>query len=256
MEVKARILGSGGSYGTPGICCDCPVCTSTDPKDTRFRTSCLVTIGDKNYLIDACPDIRQIILRDRICQIDALLLTHHHEDHMGGLNDLRPMYLRDNQVPMPLYLSSFTLQQVEKRFGYCLDRFKVHLIDKQEGQEEFFHYCTYEQAGVKVNGFRFGDFAYVTDIKVYPESIFEALKGVDVLVLGSLHHLGSIMHFSFEEAIAFSRKVGAKRTILTHIAHEILHEKENVLLPEGVEIGFDGMDIYVGAGPETTGRSI
>lgn len=242
MKISVKILGSGGSFGTPGIGCKCPACTSSNPKDRRLRSSCLVKANDKTYLIDTCPDVRYMFLKYEITHIDRVLLTHHHEDHVGGLNELRPLYLNNGEVPIPLYLSSETLERMEERFGYLLDRFEIHKIDEDQADIGEFRYFTYSQAGVRVNGFRFGDFAYVTDIKKYSDSIFEALKGVDTLVLGSLHHKGSIMHFSFDEAIAFTKKVKPRRTILTHIAHEIMFERDSVSLPTGIEIAYDGME--------------
>ncbi len=146
---------------------------------------------------------------------------------------------------IPLYMSDETLKEVRLRFGYLLDRFDLKLLQGEVGSVDRFRYFTYSQVTTPVNGFRFGNLAYVTDIKSYPETIFDQLQGVKVLVLGAIHEQGSLMHFSFEEAIEFGRKTGVERVIFTHLAHEIEHELGNKLVPKGFELGYDGMVVDV-----------
>ncbi len=240
MKIRARLLGTGGSFGIPGIGCDCPVCLSTHKKNKRLRTSAFIEAGGKKILIDASPDIRQVALLYKMDKIDQVLLSHFHEDHIGGLNDLRPFFMK-NDKPIPLYLSEETLREISSRFGYLLDRFEIKLLEDETGSIDGFRYFTYSQGPTCVTGFRFGDFAYLTDIKVYPEAIFHELKGVKILVLGAIHEEGTGMHFSFPEAIEFGKRSKSPRIIFTHLAHEVDHEQGSAMLPSGFELGYDGM---------------
>ncbi len=246
MKISFRFLGTGGSLGIPGIGCDCKVCQSSNEKNKRLRASCLVMIGNKQYLVDASPDLRQTFLKYKIKDIDGVLLTHFHDDHTGGLSELRPFFLNHNNRKIPLYCSKETFDEINARYQYLMDRFSVNILQGQEGDLDSFRYFSYSQEGVGVNGFRFGDFAYITDIKEYEETLFKSLHGVKVLVVGAIHKRGTAMHFSIDEAISFARRVGAERTLLTHISHEVEHESTANELPSGIELGYDGMVIDVG----------
>lgn len=249
-------LGTGGSAGVPMIGCTCSVCLSLFPEDRRTRSAALLQVQGKKILIDAGPDLREQALKWNISHIDALLLTHAHADHIGGMDDLRAFYFLTKQK-LPCFLSQETLCEVKQRYHYFFTppvpnasmpaQIDFFPFDHDSGR---FHvegieicYFSYLQNGMKVTGFRIGTLAYVSDIKEYPETIFDHLKGVEVLIVSALRHSKSQMHFTVQEAIEFSKKVGAKRTFLTHISHELAHRETNALLPPDIQLGFDGLTV-------------
>lgn len=236
--------------------CTCAVCTSANPKDHRLRPSGLLTLGEKRFLIDCGPDLRYQALKYNIDYIDGVLITHTHFDHVGGLDEIRTYYLLHGQI-MPTLVSLETLQGLKHRYDYLFAektwgkslaaQLYFHVLEEERGETEFVHtavqYVSYEQGKCPVNGYRFGTFAYVSDIRKYPETIFEDLQGVETLVLSAQREKSSQMHFSFDEGINFSKRVGAKRTYFTHINHETSHEKVNKKLPKGFELAYDGLRI-------------
>jgi phosphoribosyl 1,2-cyclic phosphate phosphodiesterase len=247
--MKFLFLGTGASSGVPVIGCKCHVCKSSNFNNKRLRTCGLLQTEGKNFLIDASPDIRYVSLKYNITHLDGLFLTHPHEDHIGGLNDLRP-YFFIHKNRLPLALSSSTFDILNRRFEYLLNRFDVALIEERRGTL-FLNgvkaiYFTYSQEGLLVNGFRFGKFAYVTDIKDYDLLIFEDLDGVETLVLGAINESDSKMHFSIDEACNFKKKItSVKRCYLTHLSHEVDYEKLSKSLPGGVMLATDGLVIDV-----------
>lgn len=259
MIKKGRFLflGTGGSSGVPMIGCSCQVCMSEVSKNKRMRSSGLITLGEKTILIDAGPEFRLQALSAHICRLSAVLLTHAHADHIAGLDDLRAFYFLTKQR-LPCFLSEETLEEVRVRYHYFFTpitphksmsaQIDFHLLSQDTGSFEVegipLSYFSYFQTQMKVTGFRVGNFAYVSDIREYSESVIEALKGIDLLVLSALRHAPSLMHFSIEEAIHFARKVGAKKTYLTHISHDLDHETTNALLPSDVRLGYDGLELH------------
>ncbi len=251
-----QFLGTGGSMGIPVIGCSCAVCHSEMPHNKRLRPSALVTLGDQRLLIEAGPDLREQALRYGLRTIDGVILTHAHNDHVAGLDELRLFYLYKG-APIPLLLSNDTYDDVAKRFGYIFGQdkrveglvacFDIHQLPAERGKVDFvgmtIGYTSYEQAGMRVDGFRFGDMAYISDIRRYPETIFEDLAGVTTLVLTALRYTPSHLHFTVDEAVAFAEKVGARHTWLTHIAHDLDHEKTNAYLPPHVRLAYDGLEI-------------
>lgn len=253
---KFLFLGTGGSMGIPVIGCECAVCRSTSPYNKRWRPSGLLKILDKNILIDCGPDFRQQMLQNNIKHLDGLIFTHAHHDHTGGFDDLRIINLRAKK-PLPCLLSPATAQDLKIRFSYTFDdsnplatittKTAFQFLESSRGNIEFLGipitYMTYEQGGMLVNGFRFGNFAYISDIRHYPESIFEDLHGIETLVISCLRFQPSILHFNVDEAIAFSEKVGVKQALFTHIAHELDHELTNSKLPANYQLAYDGLEI-------------
>lgn len=253
---QVLFLGTGASAGVPMIGCSCSICTSPLSQNKRRRSSVLLTLDGKKILIDAGPDLREQALFFHINKIDALLLTHPHADHIGGMDDLRAFNFA-TQAKIPCYLSEDTLREVKIRYHYFLNpvskdksipaQLSFHLLPNQDGkimvEEREFFYFSFSQAGVPVTGFRTGDFAYVSDIKEYNESIFDSIKGVQILVLSALRHAPSKMHFTVKEALAFASRAGAKQTILTHLSHELGYEETNALLPSSVQMGYDGLTL-------------
>ena len=249
-------LGTGGSMGIPVIGCQCSVCCSDSPFNKRLRPSALLKIRNKALLIDAGPDLRVQALRLGMRHLDGLILTHAHNDHIAGLDELRCFYMYEKR-PLPLLVSPETLDDIAQRFPYLfrgdprtkglVTQFSVQELEEDRGFTHFagvrLQYVSYEQCGMKVNGFRIGDLAYISDIRKFPESIFEDLSGVKQLVVTALRHEATPMHFSIDEAVAFADRVGAEQTWLSHIAHELDHEATNNDLPPHICLAYDGMEI-------------
>jgi phosphoribosyl 1,2-cyclic phosphate phosphodiesterase len=252
-------LGTGGSMGVPVIGCDCSVCTSDSPYNKRFRSSGLLTVGNKKILIDSGPDFRAQALRIDLKKLDGVIITHAHHDHTAGIDELRTLCMHSKES-LPCLFSSETYEHLKKRFYYIFDtnpspskilitKLQPQVFDRLRGDVDFagikWRYFTYEQCGMPVIGLRVGDFAYVSDIFHYPETIFEDLAGIKTLVVSALRFTPSPVHFSVDQAIDFSRRAGAKKTWLTHIAHELDHEKTNCYLPENVRMAYDGLKIEI-----------
>lgn len=261
MKGRLLFLGTGSSFGVPVIGCNCKVCRSTHPKNKRLRTSALLTLQGKQILIDCSPDLRAQALRHSIGHLDGVLITHVHHDHTSGIDELRIFSFHAGE-PISCVASKECGDELKERFYYMLAGAKkkdnlepkvvLHELPADRGMLEFegisFNYFTYEQANMKVIGYRIGNLAYITDIHDYPDTIFDDLQGVDVLILSALRFLPSPIHFSVDEAVDFALRVKAKQTWLTHIAHEIEHEYVNAYLPSNVRAAYDGLEIdFIGA---------
>lgn len=237
--------------GVPAIACHCPVCTSPSPFNKRLRPSGLLKIGSKRFLIDAGPDFREQALRYGIDHLDGILITHTHFDHIAGFDDLRVFYFLHKKSAHCL-LSSDSFEEIKIRFHYLFDDSKCRWAKFDVLKEDFgtvafegvtFDIVSYFQAGMKVTGFRVDRLAYISDIRKYDEKVIEALQGVEILILSALRLVPTEVHFSLDEAVAFARRVGAKKTFFTHIAHELDYEETNRLLPEDIRLSHDGLEI-------------
>jgi len=249
-------LGTGGSMGVPVLGCECSVCTSTSPFNKRLRSSGLIRANGKNLLIDCGPDFRIQALSQNIKALDALILTHAHYDHIGGLDDLRAFFLFKGNS-LPTFLSNETAIDIKRRFDYMFKKMtsekivipKFDLNEFKSDREELdvlgfkIKILSYTQMGMTVNGIIIGDLAYISDIKYYPETIFDDLKGVETLIISAIRIAPSAVHFTVDEAIDFAGKVGAKKTYLTHIAHELDHKKTNAYLPPNIQMAYDGLNL-------------
>jgi len=257
MEKKRFLfLGCGGSMGVPVIGCTCEVCRSSSPFNKRLRCSGVLQIQGKNILIDVGPDFRMQALTNSVSHIDGVIITHTHYDHTGGLDDLRIFYLIQ-QKELPCLLSECSFEDIQKRYHYLFRpttpymnltaRFDFQIFPSLRGKVEFvgipMSFMTYTQGGMQVNGMRIDNFAYVSDIREYPETIFEDLEGVETLVLSALRWEPSHLHFTLDDAIEFANRVGAKNTWLTHLAHELDYEESNAYLPPGIRLAYDGLAI-------------
>lgn len=254
-------LGTAGSMGIPVIGCSCSVCASSDRHNKRMRPSALLTINDKKILIDCGPDFHAQAIHYCITALDGVIFTHSHYDHTAGIDELRVYHMRRG-VALPCLLSKSTAEDIVVRFPYIfapdadynklVAKFNLQLLPEERGVTDFLdipiRYFSYEQAHMQVNGFRFGNLAYVTDIRHYPETIFEDLKDVEILILSALRYKLSHLHLSVDEAVEFAQKVGAKQTWLNHLAHDLEHEKTNAYLPENIRLAYDGLQFLFDAG--------
>lgn len=255
MISSLLFLGTGASLGVPIIGCACEVCRSKSPFNRRTRSSALLKIGVKRLLIDVGPDFREQALRYHIVHLDGLLVTHAHQDHVAGIDDLRVYSFRD-KVPLDTLGSLDTNTDLRGRFGYMFQAKSTEIgvapltllqLEGEAGNNSFhevpFKYFTYRQTSMKVTGFRFGNLAYVTDIKNYTDEIFEHLKGVETLIISAQGNEPSRMHLTVEEAAGFGLQSGAKETYLTHLSHAVDYEKTTHSLPDGVKLAYDGLEI-------------
>ncbi len=259
MQGVFLFLGTGASMGTPVVTCQCKVCKSQDRRNHRLRPAGLLKIGGKQILFDAGPDFREQALTYGIERLDAVVLTHGHYDHIGGLDDLRVFFYLKHQM-LPCLLSSSTLKEIQLRTPYFFKkssddvmggpRFEFQCIENDLGQVDFcslrWQIVSYEQNQMQVTGYRVGNFAYVMDLKNYSSNLFKELKGVEVLVLSGLRYRSSPAHLTIEEALDFANKVGAKKTWFSHVSHEIDHEETNHKLASfGAALAYDGLEIGV-----------
>lgn len=247
------VLGSGTSHGVPMIACDCPVCTSTDPRDKRTRPSIVIRHGDATLLVDTSPELRLQCLANDLRRIDAVLYTHHHIDHIAGLDDLRRFNWVQEMV-VPCYGQPATLERLRSMFPYVFDddepvytarpKLALHAIDGAfEVAECVIQPIPLLHGSLPVLGFRVGRFAYCTDVSEIPPDSLPLLDGLDVLILDALRRRPHPTHFNLEQAIEQARAIGARQTLFTHIAHELGHAETNAALPDGMALAYDGQII-------------
>lgn len=254
-SIKVTILGSGTSKGVPEIGCTCHTCTSTDPKDKRLRASVLVETHGMRILIDASPDLRQQALRQGLSRLDAILLTHQHYDHVGGIDDVRPFCAEKD---LPIYANPQTAHDLRTRVDYCfrqhpypgVPRLDLHAIECRPFLIDGLKITPIEvmHGKLPIYGYRIGNFAYVTDAKTIAESEKEKLRNLDVLILNCLRvHQPHFAHLILPEALALIDELRPKRAYLTHACHMLGRQEEiSALLPEGVEYAYDGETIIIG----------
>ena len=253
--MKITFLGTGTSTGVPEIGCKCEVCTSTDPRDSRLRSSALVEDGDTLILIDCGPDFREQMLRADVKKIDALLMTHKHYDHMVGIDDLRP-YTRGKELP--IYADRETEMQIRSFFPYCFGKVKYPGV-ANIAIRPVDHKTPFDVGGIEVvplrvfhgmfpiMAYRFGRLAYITDMSYIEPSELEKLKGVDVLVINALRYSKPHKtHQTVLEALAVVDYLKPRETYFTHMMHHIgLHAKIEKCLPQGVHLAYDGLTVDV-----------
>jgi len=251
--LAVTILGSGTSHGVPMIACTCPVCTSPDPRDKRTRPSIYLQQGQTCILVDTSPELRLQCLANDIRRADAVLFTHHHIDHVAGLDDLRRFNWIQNGA-IPLYGQSATLSRLATMFSYVFDpdpaypsaipQLIPHSIDGPFSVGEIvITPIPLLHGRLPVLGFRVGDFAYCTDVSEIPPESWPLLAGLDVLVLDALRRRPHPTHFNLDQAVDHARRIGARQTYFTHIAHELGHEETNRGLPAGMALAHDGLVI-------------
>ena len=252
---KCTLLGTGTSQGVPIIGCKCEVCVSQNPKDKRLRTSALLQINQSNILIDIGPDFRQQMLFNNIDRLDAILITHQHNDHIIGLDDVRPFNFMQS-CSMPIYASKAVLNDISVRFDYAfaLDKYPgAPSFETFEIDESPFYAAgiriipiKYLHGGMTVRGFRIDNFAYITDIKTIEKKEIQKLKGLSSLVVSALHHKEHHSHFNLKEALEFIKLLSPNQAYLTHLSHRMgAYDDISDLLPENVSAGYDGLDIFI-----------
>lgn len=248
--MKVLFLGTGTSRGVPSIGCSCPVCSSPDEKNKRLRPSVLIRENDYHLLIDTSSDFRQQMLRHKVDRIDAVLFTHHHADHLMGLDDIRAY--TDRQGPIVLYAEAQTLAEIRITFRYVFQPQPYFGWPRLETEElngpRQLGPLTVEPLAVMhgsmpITGYRIGDFAYLTDVSRIPDDVLPRLTGLRVLVLGALRHKPHPAHLSVGEAVAQAQAIGAGQTYFIHMTHELDHEKTNAQLPRGIQLSYDGLEV-------------
>lgn len=252
-RVRLIFLGTGTSHGVPVIGCDCAVCRSADPRNQRYRPSVLVEWRGKRLLVDTPPELRLQLLRAGVRQIDALLFTHTHADHLFGLDDVRVFNARSG-APLPLYAAPGALDHIQQQFFYV---FQGGPVGGGKPQLDLVPIsplsAPFRAAGVTVQpvpvlhgttpvlGFRFGDVAYITDTNQISDASLALLQDLDVLVLDALRWHSHPTHFSIAEALTVVERIRPRRVYFTHICHELDHDVTNRQLPQGVELAYDGL---------------
>ena len=284
MKAKLTFLGTGTSQGVPMIACSCPVCQSKDPRDKRLRSSALVEYGGLTILVDAGPDFRYQMIRQDVRHLDAILLTHNHKDHTGGLDDIRAFNLVEGH-PVNIYCEKYVENTLRHEYGYAFaeqkypgsPEWRVHTIDASatfevhsNALEEvivwergfgYRHYPPAQTEGasveivpiqgwhlnskeISVMGYRFGNIAYMTDIKFIDEGEYEKLKGVEYITLGCVKRDEHRSHPSLQQCLDFFERVGAKESYITHLSHLLpKYDDFRKELPAGVYPAYDGLVI-------------
>ena len=250
--MKITFLGTGTSQGIPVIGSKHPVCLSDNPKDTRLRTSALIQWNNKNIVIDCGPDFRAQMLNSGCDRVDAIFFTHEHNDHVSGLDDIRPFYFRQGNIP--IYASERVIHALNKRFDYIFKNegnipgtpnVTTNIIDdnfifnKQEVVLlNAFH------GNLSIHGFRFDNLAYFTDVKTINQDEYFKLKDLDVLIINALRIEEHYSHLNLNDALEIISKIKPKRAYLTHISHKLgFHKDVQLSLPENVFLAYDGLQV-------------
>ena len=250
---RVIFLGTGTSHGVPMIGCECPVCTSSDTKNNRTRTSLLIEYQEYRILIDAGIDLRQQALREKINRIDAILFTHTHADHVFGLDEIRRFNFLGTPT-MPVYASADSIVDIRRIYSYVFNSPKVHggipSLELTEIGTESFEICGLRIQPVpirhgkkKILGFRFRKVAYLTDCNGIPEESMSYLKDLDLLILDALRPKPHPTHFCLDESCEWARRLGARRTLLVHMTHDLDHEATNATLPPHIQLAYDGQQV-------------
>lgn len=255
--MKIIVLGSGTSQGVPVIGCSCKTCTSTNPKDKRLRASVYIEMKDASkILIDTSIDFRQQMLRAGLIDLDAVLFTHHHVDHIMGMDDLRQINQHYEKF-IDVYGNSVTMDELSITFRYAFDPMLINyravpLINIHKVDDKPFFIGKTKIIPIKVMhgnlgilGYRIGNFAYITDGSFIPEDQYHKLENLDVLILNALRRRPHPTHFHLAKSIELAQLFKAKKTYFTHINHDLTHDEINAGLPENIELSYDGLELNI-----------
>lgn len=255
-RIKIQFLGTGTSQGVPMILSDHPVNHSKNPKDRRWRSSVLVSWDDFSYLIDCGPDFRAQVLRFQTKKINGIFFTHEHADHIAGLDDIRPFCYQMGS--MPIYGKNRVVDALEKRYDYIFQKENrypgaAHVIENRIDDSPInlegvlVTPVNVKHGSLDIFGYRFQDFAYLTDVKQVLPKEREKLKNLEILVVSAIRNKPHPTHFNLEEALAFIKEIGPKKAYITHISHLLgFHEEVSKSLPENVFLAYDGLEVFVG----------
>jgi phosphoribosyl 1,2-cyclic phosphate phosphodiesterase len=258
---KVTLLGCGSSMGVPVVGCSCHVCHSQHPYNRRLRSSLLLEDDFGAWLVDVGPDFREQALRKKIPSsgkgsLHGVIITHAHSDHVAGLDELRIFNFGQSRS-LPIILSEACYKDLARRFYYMFEPAHAHqnasaslrpyVLSYLQGKMHLdgleFSYSTHYQGGMPVLGIRIGSFAYFTDIKDYGPELIEHARGVDTLIMSGGGLRSIRMHMDLLESIELAKQIGARRTIFTHMDHDIDYEHWENRLPQGMSLGYDGMEI-------------
>ncbi len=252
--MELQFLGTGTSTGVPSLCCDCPVCRSDDPLNKRLRSSLMVIEGEHHTLIDTSTDLRQQCLAHGIRRIDSVLYSHHHADHVHGIDELRS-FTHFNGVSIPCYGNAATLEQLRKNFSYIFEGgVQVggglpNLALRETPREEFLLGgvrvlpLDVHHGNLTILGYRLNDAAYITDCSGLPEETLARLQGLDLLVLNAVGFKPHPTHFCLDDALLAVDIIQPRRALLTHINHKFDHQTVSLGLPENVSLAYDGLSV-------------
>ncbi|HEY8402497.1 MAG TPA: MBL fold metallo-hydrolase [Cytophagaceae bacterium] len=253
--MKVTFLGTGTSQGVPSIGCDCEVCSSLDFRDKRLRTSIHIEANGNSFVIDAGPDFRQQMLRERINHLDAVIFTHEHKDHTAGLDDIRPFNFKQNSS-MPVYGRKNVLESLKREYSYAFSEHKypgIPLIDLIEIENKPFNVkgVTFTPIEVihcqlPVFGYRINDFTYITDANAIAENEMDKIRGSRVVVLNALHRKEHISHYNLDQAIEVLNELKPEMAYLVHMSHNMgLHRDVEKILPNFIQLAYDGLRLEI-----------
>ncbi len=254
-KMRITLLGTGTSQGVPVIACDCEVCKSQNPRDKRLRSSVMIEVDNQTFVIDTGPDFRQQMLRECVKNVDAVLFTHHHKDHVAGMDDIRAFNYKSGK-DMQLYCTKLTEEALRKEFSYVFSQEKypgVPAVQINTIKNKSFKIqdTTIIPISVKhyimpVFGFRIKNFVYLTDVSSISDKEKEKMKGADLIILDALRKKEHVSHFNLEEALSLLEELKPKQALLTHISHYMgLSQDVNNELPKNIQLAYDGQQIVL-----------
>lgn len=251
--MELTMLGVGSSAGTPMIGCQCNTCKSSNPKNHRTRCSSVIRLDNgKVIIIDTGPDLRQQALREGLSQVDAVLYTHTHADHLHGIDDLRA-FCQIQRSQIPLFGSTEAMRHIAEKFGYTLREvgnfWDLPILKTHPVSAPFYLFdqlitpIPVKHGNFDIYGYRIGNLAYITDVSLIPEASFALLKDLDILLLDCLRYTPHYSHIHLEQSLAYASQIGANKTYLIHMTHDMEYSVLSAQLPDGVSVGYDGLKL-------------